>query len=564
MSDITSNILQSLETTERISLILLTKERGIISEIIERTKNNDRIAHIYLSKTLVDDFSNHEKVSTASRDDKRKNVMLLDFEGTNKIMGTATFADQIEWDSKYRPHVNKILMYRYPGEDRINGYWKYQGEICEGLHFLSLSTWGKICQGIPRFSASGNYRSAKGSMEHSIALLEFARYIISCVLTEAGIPKHLLDQFLEHMGKRENIAELVRSFTHKSVSPDINYEQAEYRGDRIYISCFSEIMVQKFQNRLTVGEASSYALAYASARYQNIISRDQNLFDKMIKFEQLQSTVKGLTDIFESFIGYIAYVSNDFMPNFQYNVCHSLIAIIVDSHPFDRNLIRGKNKQQVLQILEMNGYPHEITMDIYNNQISFNVSANLLSFFKENQVKGKVKLTGIKEIQEKYDPYAKSKDDASDDVWGIVLKMLQENEISFAKSHNKGMESFFKRIKKYHTDIYEKFETKIKSEYRSIDNVISRIRFNSDFYEGYISMYISTIDPEEEGVYVKGVTFPLKENELEANTYVKGNFIVETKNLATVKYPKEVEKDFKDETPYDYGRYLCILDFINN
>lgn len=567
------------------ALYIIANNIDLIKNLLDIFSDVENITYITLPLYIMKNWpvalgEKNSKIKSFSQN--KKYSVFVDFEGSNKISTfeiddkkkikpLEVYWESNEWNSALRRSASKIVFYRYNGPIINSGYWKFFDGF-EGYNFLKLSKWGNVVQSIKE--PTSEFTSLRNIKENKKFLKELKTFVCDFVtnvlMQEDEYDENFVNGFIQHINSEESTRMLISSFTHITVDPIVNYERNEYRGDRMMISLFSEAMIQKF-TRMTSAEASGFALAYMSAKYQSVFSEDLKLFKRMFKHPIIRSSTKLKTDIFESFIGYLTEVSNSYIPGSQFLFVYNVVAYIVDSISFNRDLIRGKYKQQVIQILEMSGFSKDdLVMEVVGSDISLVCSAKLIIFFqteKSSKSTGVESLNVIQTLTKKYDPYKETRNEACEDVWHNVLRILNQNGITFETKSSK-IPPFFGILKRDHRATYDAFVEKISVLVyertditpEEIKNILVRIKFSSNKFEGYVCMYLSPNSTSEEGISLNGITSLLKSGgvqEREDETYQDLEISL-TRTLAAVEFSDE-NLDLKGfDTPFNVCKYRCI------
>lgn len=561
--------------------------KELLRKILVQLDNNPNITRISIFKELKTDnsFSNFISSTTTKYGSYSKTdrcSMLLDFEGNSYFMGKTdkTYMRSIQDNKYFRRNVCRLVFLNYDGQPIRCGYWIVNNLEDKRVQILDVNKWGQFIQSIPPPSEKISLHNSEISNKNRNDIKDFFFQFVTNLFEVNNFSGEIFNDFLNFIDSSECISKIIVGFTHKTIHPVINYEQHEYRGDRILISLFSEAMVAKFE-RITPTEASPFALEYISSTHQSKYSDDLHLFDRMIKHHVVSDSLKMKTDIFESLLGILTDLLHTFdMENetcLKFPVLYSFVVMIIDSTPFDRSIILGQNSQQVYQILETNGFQRgDIVVNTFDASATVTCSDNIIDYFMNIQKPSSdVKLISISSIHKTFDPYKETRASVVDKIWGEILDILKDNDIELL-SKSRTMDNFIKLLKDHDRERYNKFVKKLlkledmpeDSNEAEINSVLSRVRFESKKQETYVMMWLNATEAQANSCIKTGVTCPIQADKIrEEETYNDLNYNLHG-TLAVVLFDSSINEIKKSKipnlTPYNISKYQCIMQFISS
>ena len=552
--------------------------------MIEITKDDIMVNLIFLSPRKKHSvhlnrshLTNHYEDLFRNRD--IKTFIFLDFGNQSNFPdkdGRITYSDMIEQRQTFRKNTPAVYFYRYNGHPIECGYWKYERNLTGDFQKLSISRWGKIIQQLPPPVGLTNLIDEEAKIYYVTNLKLFFNQFMRLLLEEEEHDVELVNQMLEACKSQDSVSDLVTAFTHQSMSY-LNYDSYEHRGDRFAISLMSEAFHQKFTN-LNKTTATRYALYYNSAKGQCIFADDMDLLDRMIRPnfvkineddpEKTETIEKFKSDIYESFIGCIAKIfTRQVFEGSQFLVCFKMISYVVDTLSFDRNILRGDYKTQVLQLLEMSDseLKGSIKLRITKNNIIVTITEELDDFLKN---KGS-NLSRIITEPTSYDSSRQSKSSAEKAKWKFILEKLHEHNISVDKIKS-SIHHDLKIIAQTEEDIFDKFKKRLVREYghsgNDISQLLARVDFAVERRENYISMGLNVYNFESSGnYYLNSVTPPITWGQREEEVYggvPAIDLILENAKLVCIPFPNQIPQNCKFKNPKLYGKFLAIKQYV--
>lgn len=485
-----------------------------------------------------------------------------------------TYNSFVEYNTDFRRHISNIFLRNYSDSAIKTGYW-ISSEKIEDIDILMLNTWGEICREMPR--QSSRYDPTQEYFPDE--LLNFAKGFMMKILLYIKSSSSFIAEMLQHMETDENIALLIRSFTHSTVNQTANYQRIEYLGDRLLCGKFSWVMSEMFPADSET-ELSSFSLAYLSAYYLSFFSDDLYLTERLIRDPCVSECNKSKTDIFEALIGYIGTVVESKQNYCSGPVIHGLCHLMLTSCPFDRNTLRGKNKQQVIQILESNGFSKEdLTLEVNGNYIVTQCSEFLAQEFRSSVTSASKsrKLSSILSISYEFDPYKSLRDDALEEVWTLIHETFKVNGLVL-NSGRKKLSSFFSLLKKNNKQFYTNLAIKVNKVLKGSDtpdisdktelfNVLLKIGFSAAKHEKYACMYIIPGDTTEVGITKRGISHTiLDENQKQYETYDNNPKLDLHPILSCVEFTGFCDPELKEiySTPLNVAYYRCVEKYLND
>lgn len=581
---------QKISETEEsvINICIHSDDVEMLREFSVSFSTNPKIKWIYIEgidERDIKSFSNRKikNYETISRDNS-KAIVFVDFKGGFNVLGLnndflMNYTRKIEKTRYYRDKCIAVFLYRYIGEPLRSGYWKYQYNISDELQYLTLSRWGKIVQQIPEPVQLRSIRDRVSREEHLNGLKDFFIKFITLLMEEDETSNpEMASRVLEICNRQDSIAELVVAFTHMSVSY-LNYDIYEYIGDRISNCSMAVAMVSKYPN-MDKRTASTYANYYNSAEGQEIFSEDLKLFERMIKPnfinpseknpEKFKIKTKAKSDIYESFIGCISRIMDrNFYPGSQFGICFKMVSYIVDTFSFDREILRGNYKTQVLQLLEMYSKDLKGSIDLNLDQnnssgklAQFTVRDTLLRFL--NAINDEVGRQ-ISTLKLTYNPLEVSSSEVEEEMWRRAFEFLLRSGLSYEKVR-KTINSDLKNIMDKDKELSIRFKEKLLSEYEgySIEELLSRINFEINVDQNYVSMSLIPYNFNNNGSYYNSFVVPIIRGQREEDIYEIYDIILENSKLSCVMMPREVNKDYNFANAKIYGIYLAIKEYVEN
>lgn len=576
---------------ETINLILLTTDRNLLNGLIPKLLEQDKINKIILTNTIkMSDYdikAGDRVIGTTEFNANQSRVYcFLDFNNTTSIMGNTNFSysKKIEWDSLFRRNCLSIMTYKYSGNDILAGYWKMSSkDESIQIQILDLSGWGEMCLGIPKYegiSMGGKNVHSKELMANWIKSLgEFVEYIIRFLFRDD--PMFNVENVVDFFKTDGAVETMIKAFTHSTQNAIYNYEALEHHGDNIFRTHFTTYLHTKFR-RITNQESSGYVLRYLSKEFQHFWSDDLGLFDRVLKFYKVTPTLKVKTDAIEALMGGLAIVAYDLSPGFDFLLLNKMLVLLNDSIPFDKDMIFGKAKQKVVQIIEMSGFEAK-SINIQSSStesktstlLTVSVSKKLQDFFvkkdgntinssaQSNFLNTQSGLSSICTGEYKYVTTKVSKEAAENIVWERISKIFDENNFSFKNAYIRDV--IFDTIQQYDQDTYNAFIEKLET-YELTETNLNRIVFNKSLFENFIVVYILPT-PNGEGYMTKKSMSRYKPNTRMIDDYEElYEGVIQNENLAVVEFPSVAESigNLTDVTPLQYGKYQAILSFISS
>jgi dsRNA-specific ribonuclease len=156
------------------------------------------------------------------------------------------------------------------------------------------------------------------------------REILSTFITD---PEHLA-YFLS-----ENSVEKYwkRTFTHKSVNPNYNYETLEFYGDKVMNYAFAMYLYQRFGSEINQTNGTLLMNIYVYKQYQAKIANNLGLKDYIYINPNIPTpNVNIREDVVEAFFGSINQIGDEIQMGLGYVYCYNFITVIyneVDINP---------------------------------------------------------------------------------------------------------------------------------------------------------------------------------------------------------------------------------------
>lgn len=151
------------------------------------------------------------------------------------------------------------------------------------------------------------------------------------------------------------------AFTHETFDADNNYEDLEYRGDAI----LKYVFVKYLMNRFPYYHKDNYTNLnniYMSKLQQGTIAASINLNRHVRIGGWAKSTGSINTDLFESFFGALAEISDKILDGSAAAHCYNMIVFLFKSITIDPEAAKGSPKTQTEQIFTRfdQGKPREV------------------------------------------------------------------------------------------------------------------------------------------------------------------------------------------------------------
>lgn len=146
-----------------------------------------------------------------------------------------------------------------------------------------------------------------------------------------------------------------KAFTHESFDPNSNYEGLEYYGDRMLKSVFAKYVMEKYPN-YRQGEYNEIDRVNMSKNKQGKLAEDLGLVGHIRMDPLLKDRAFAIgADVFESFTGALAKISDSIIENSGFVACFSFIKYV-----FNDGI--GGSK---LEITNISGDPKTIYVQIF-------------------------------------------------------------------------------------------------------------------------------------------------------------------------------------------------------
>ena len=278
----------------------------------------------------------------------------------------------------------------------------------------------------------------------------------------------------------------------------------------------------------------------------------------------------------------------------QFFILQILSKAMYDSLSFDKSLILGKNKQQVIQVLETLDTGNQpkfsksaLKINIHtaqdtqrNNVLIYRpfVSTQLAAFFLDEDEKirkaginidANHKLQYISQLLYVSDPYETSEEESMERIWSMINDIFKINEMTLEKRKVQ-IRAIFNLLRKPNvtsklgnlTDAFlDKLISDFPNEITGSDESLAKVQFKSDKHDNYIIMYIASNAGAKPGSIIR----------INMGEKLKTDFKspyggeIPNLNLAVVNFPKKDliigEQKF---TPLEAGIINCIQTFLGN
>lgn len=592
---VTGKIIELISETEGVDLFLFIADEPTLRDFISKIIDCQKLGRIIISSkfdksTLLNDFPKKVISMLAFKETPRISFLFADFNDTSNIMGNEAllYSKNVEWNSIFRSICSKVIMYRYRGFPFSAGFWKTTEEDeTLRLKFLDVCEFGKMCQSIPKpqYKPIGDQMifNQKTSKEWISDMIQFVKHFFSFLFKDDFDTKEELDEFVAQFYSADAMKIWVRGFTHSTQNIMYNYETIENLGDALMEGFFADYIHSKFP-RITTQEASSYALQYLSAEYQQYFSDGLNLFSRLMKVSFLRPSTKAKTDIFESFLGCVSMISRNIDNGLQHLTVSKIMNLIGESLPFDKDMIFGKSKQKVVQVNESMGFDKnsfeivkgeigsEDSPDGLRYLIQMKTTSAIHDFFKKYDAKRKSdsrettemkdSLCTILTLRVEYSPYELSTDEAEDALWKQISDIYDVNNLSLINTKFRS-NGIFTSLKTQAPSTYVAFVERIKEEFSIDEDPTPFIQFKEDKFDNYVLMFMSA-KTEGGGFYLKESLTGIKLGQKMIDDYdVPFEGKIQQSNLAVVEFPRKSEFLCAEKlNPYQLGKYRCILKYL--
>src|SRR5579871_5315706 len=162
----------------------------------------------------------------------------------------------------------------------------------------------------------------------------------------------------------KSMAMWIQAFTHNSfdLEKDKNYEGLEYYGDKMLKSVFAKYALDRHPNH-THSEYNEIDRINMSTNKQGVIAGKLGFTDHV----RVDPLLKGQTfaigaDIFESFTGALAKISDSVMPGYGFMACYKFMTYIFDNgnvSQLELKNIAGNPKTIYVQIFRQFGFARD-------------------------------------------------------------------------------------------------------------------------------------------------------------------------------------------------------------
>lgn len=345
--DIISRFKEWIDAVEDSSFnLFLFSNQNILLENIIDSLSKSKINAIYLldnqkySNPGLNIFRKHNgKVFTTSKyfmNDGLKIYCFLDFNNTDFIGDNTNdkYENSVEQRETFRKFCKEIFIINYIGADINRGYFKLKKQ--DKFHLiLERSKWAVISQECYKpTSLDVIERYGLFSKELSIGwvneIKNFIRSFYLLLLEDES--EEVRNECIEHVLSEDSMLVWQKAFTHITVDVYVNNDSFEHLGDRLIVTDAARYIHERFPD-ISSNEATNFQNYYFSAKIQQILSKDLDLFKRLLK-KCLRDTPKSHTDIFESFLAANTVVFNN-KPDISIILNQKIIYTICDSFSFN-------------------------------------------------------------------------------------------------------------------------------------------------------------------------------------------------------------------------------------
>lgn len=179
------------------------------------------------------------------------------------------------------------------------------------------------------------------------------------------------------------------AFTHETVSSTHNYEDLEFIGDAMLKAVFPKYL-RKILPDLHKGDYTELNVAYMSKISQAELARKMGL-SRYIRVIGIDRAILNLeTDVFESFIGALATVSDNIQDGSGFVHCYNMIFHLFSDIQIDMTKAKGSAKTQVIQIFTRFSLPKPLECvdksTTYNIKFWVQLDQSHIPFLRSYQV----------------------------------------------------------------------------------------------------------------------------------------------------------------------------------